>query len=83
MGMLLLSALYGFNPRTYIRYDLLLQQQVLFANCFNPRTYIRYDAPKEIAFCIISCFNPRTYIRYDKHSRYTITPNEVSIHVPI
>ena len=33
----------GFNPRTYIRYDLL--KCLRLKNCcgFNPRTYIRYD----------------------------------------
>ena len=32
-----------FNPRTYIRYDLVLSVSNGPVLCFNPRTYIRYD----------------------------------------
>ena len=33
----------GFNPRTYIRYDLVTDMIKLGVKRFNPRTYIRYD----------------------------------------
>ena len=33
----------SFNPRTYIRYDVVWSWFNGFYRCFNPRTYIRYD----------------------------------------
>ena len=33
-----------FNPRTYIRYDVVLVRLIFELESFNPRTYIRYDA---------------------------------------
>ena len=33
----------GFNPRTYIRYDVQKLFGFLSPCGFNPRTYIRYD----------------------------------------
>ena len=35
--------LWGFNPRTYIRYDISLPVSLAVKSSFNPRTYIRYD----------------------------------------
>ena len=34
---------YGFNPRTYIRYDADRVRGYPQSYGFNPRTYIRYD----------------------------------------
>ena len=34
----------SFNPRTYIRYDLISVNITKIINSFNPRTYIRYDS---------------------------------------
>ena len=44
----------SFNPRTYIRYDLLKCLRLKNSRSFNPRTYIRYDAPngdERVTFC--------------------------------
>ena len=34
---------FGFNPRTYIRYDKVSIASTSNETSFNPRTYIRYD----------------------------------------
>ena len=56
----------GFNPRTYIRYD-------IFTPCYGndgfgfQSTYL-YKV-RHISFFVVqinTCFNPRTYIRYDR-----------------
>ena len=57
---------FGFNPRTYIRYDIAAFIIIFLQTSFNPRTYIRYDTASlhNTAFSSLG-FNPRTYIRYD------------------
>ena len=55
----------SFNPRTYIRYDVLRMPKRRRSNSFNPRTYIRYDTGAGVCFFLNVSFNPRTYIRYD------------------
>ena len=55
----------GFNPRTYIRYDILWYKNQIKTKSFNPRTYIRYDIDKDVVRLATTRFNPRTYIRYD------------------
>ena len=57
----------GFNPRTYIRYDLVLPTTVHAWSGFNPRTYIRYDQLPILMLGTVGGFNPRTYIRYDNY----------------
>ena len=74
---------YRFNPRTYIRYDIMepiINSQV---PGFNPRTYIRYDNVKKWVRSYQLGFNPRTYIRYDLSGCGNHPDGMVSIHVPI
>ncbi len=59
------SLYFGFNPRTYIRYDSCWSLNTAASRCFNPRTYIRYDTGAGVCFFLKVSFNPRTYIRYD------------------
>ena len=73
----------GFNPRTYIRYDLLVVLMGFLLTRFNPRTYIRYDSWALVLVVRLFCFNPRTYIRYDDYMDFISADNTVSIHVPI
>ena len=58
---------FGFNPRTYIRYDGKRFKRSAFFLCFNPRTYIRYDL-----HLLISTLNPTlfqsTYLYKVRHS---------------
>ena len=60
------SHLSCFNPRTYIRYDMLNILNVYPTCSFNPRTYIRYDLKTLKGRKRQAGFNPRTYIRYDQ-----------------
>ena len=61
------SLYFGFNPRTYIRYDSCWSLNTAASRCFNPRTYIRYDTGAGVCFFLKVSFNPRTYIRYDSN----------------
>ena len=73
----------SFNPRTYIRYDVLRSASTFNSGGFNPRTYIRYDTLTGSNGTKKASFNPRTYIRYDMMA---VVPDDllcVSIHVPI
>ena len=45
----LASSTYSFNPRTYMRCDIVLFYFNLCVLCFNPRTYMRCDTPKHVA----------------------------------
>ena len=60
----------SFNPRTYIRYDIIFQVIIQGINRFNPRTYIRYDLSVVLYKLAVVSFNPRTYIRYDTTLHY-------------
>ena len=55
-----------FNPRTYIRYDMLFLVHRKYNTQFQS-TYL-YKVRREIGNWAVQskCFNPRTYIRYDK-----------------
>ena len=64
--MLRLVVLFGFNPRTYIRYDFRVRASIVKGKRFNPRTYIRYDVRDQVSDTCALSFNPRTYIRYDR-----------------
>ena len=75
--------LWGFNPRTYIRYDISLPVSLAVKSSFNPRTYIRYDSGSTYFGIAVTCFNPRTYIRYDVTAAINKAIENVSIHVPI
>ena len=73
---------WGFNPRTYIRYDA-LSPSLVFGLWFQS-TYLykvrpndRENQAKEQGF------NPRTYIRYDSLRNFIMFRSFVSIHVPI
>ena len=45
MLQIVIGSTYGFNPRTYIRYDSFYFLYSTVKHSFNPRTYIRYDCP--------------------------------------
>ena len=43
MAVFPMTFIRGFNPRTYIRYDIPFLFGIYLPTGFNPRTYIRYD----------------------------------------
>ena len=56
----------GFNPRTYIRYDLTVDDNVITFNSGFQSTYLYKVRPCwSLNTAASRCFNPRTYIRYD------------------
>ena len=59
------TARFHFNPRTYMRCDLVVPELIFTLHNFNPRTYVRCDVfpcPNRLA---TDYFNPRTYVRCD------------------
>ena len=57
----------GFNPRTYIRYDLTVDDNVITFNSGFQSTYLYKVRPCwSLNTAASRCFNPRTYIRYDR-----------------
>ena len=55
-----------FNPRTYIRYDLLIASVLILSILFQS-TYLYKvrRSCRHVRLLSLSSFNPRTYIRYD------------------
>ena len=74
----------GFNPRTYIRYDLTVDDNVITFNSGFQSTYLYKVRHIGISSeYVLDSFNPRTYIRYDKEENAQARAWSVSIHVPI
>ena len=75
--------LWGFNPRTYIRYDISLPVSLAVKSSFNPRTYIRYDF-MPMMFPIQTKMFQSTYLyKVRRDCKVDLTSVTVSIHVPI
>ena len=56
----------GFNPRTYIRYDLPYRNRQTVSSTFQSTYLYKVRPASYISCCCTSfSFNPRTYIRYD------------------
>ena len=55
----------GFNPRAYVRRDVVTSPPYNYNLSFNPRAYVRRDCFYTLLGNVLLCFNPRAYVRRD------------------
>ena len=72
-----------FNPRTYIRYDLLPKKRRIVLLVFQSTYLYKVRHALAVRAIMETGFNPRTYIRYDDSVLPKWLTYRVSIHVPI
>ena len=73
----------SFNPRTYIRYDLMDRVALTTWTVFQSTYLYKVRRDEVRSWFHRTCFNPRTYIRYDNVTVIPFDQELVSIHVPI